>query len=53
MKHKIQAVEFETIVDDGIIRIPDNIKDQVSGQVKVILLSEETFKYQKQHTIMK
>jgi len=43
----MQAVEFESIIDDGIIRIPDEIKNQVGKQVKVILLSKDTVKIQK------
>jgi hypothetical protein len=43
----MQAVEFESIIDDGIIRIPDEIKSQVGKQVKVILLSKDTVKSQK------
>ena len=38
--NKMQAIEFESTVDDGIIRIPDEYKGQVDGQVKVIVLSE-------------
>ena len=44
MKYKTQAIEFEADVDNGIIRIPDKLKDQVGGQVKVIVLSENTVK---------
>ncbi|MCL1911260.1 MAG: hypothetical protein FWG13_03545 [Leptospirales bacterium] len=43
----MQAVEFESIINDGIIRIPDEIKNQVGRQVKVILLSKDTAKFQK------
>jgi len=43
----MQAVEFESTINDGIIRIPDEIKDQVGKQVKVILLSKDTGKFQK------
>ena len=43
----MQAVEFESIIDDGIIRIPDEIKNQVGKQVKVILISKDAVKFQK------
>ena len=43
----MQAVEFESIIDNGIIRIPNEIKNQIGEQVKVILLSKETGKFQK------
>jgi hypothetical protein len=38
----MQAIQFESIVDDGVIHIPDEYVEQVAGQVKVILLSEAT-----------
>ena len=38
--NKMQAIEFESLVDDGVIRIPDEYKGQVGKQVKVIVLSE-------------
>ena len=43
----MQAVEFESTIDNGIIRIPDKVKNQIGKQVKVILLSQETVKLQK------
>jgi hypothetical protein len=38
--YKMQAIEFESTINNGIIRIPDEYKEQIDGQVKVILLSE-------------
>lgn len=37
----MHAVEFQTRITDGIIEIPADLKDKVSGQVRVILLTEE------------
>ena len=40
MQHTMQAIEFESVVDGGVIRIPDSAKGQLEGKVKVIILSE-------------
>ncbi|MCL2421044.1 MAG: hypothetical protein FWD03_04235 [Defluviitaleaceae bacterium] len=36
----MQAFEFQTIPQDGIIRIPDQYKRKIAKKVKVIVLSE-------------
>jgi hypothetical protein len=36
----MEALEFRTLVKDGTIELPDELKDQVSGHVRVILLKE-------------
>jgi hypothetical protein len=35
-------VEFQAIVNDGVIEIPPEHRDQVTGRVRVILLSDES-----------
>ena len=40
----MKTVEFETVIDNGVIRIPDDVKEQIGKQVKVILFSNETVK---------
>ena len=35
------AVEFKTIIKDGIIKIPFSYINQLSGDVKVIVLKED------------
>jgi hypothetical protein len=35
------AIEFQTRVSSGIIEIPDEYKEKVSGQVRVILLAQD------------
>ena len=35
------AYEFQTTVNNGVIRIPAEYKDKIPGVVKVILMSEE------------
>ncbi|MCL2344039.1 MAG: hypothetical protein FWC62_09140 [Firmicutes bacterium] len=37
----MEAYEFQTAVNDGIIRIPAEYRNKVSNRVKVILLSEK------------
>ncbi len=34
----MQAIEFDTVVTDGVIKIPDEYRDQVRRDVKVIIL---------------
>ncbi len=36
------AVEFRTIIKDGIIEIPEKYRKRLKYSVKVILLAEET-----------
>ena len=36
------AVEFETIAENGIIRIPDEYIKMVDGDLKIIILKQET-----------
>ena len=35
------AVEFQAIVRDGIIEIPEEYREQLNGHIRVILLTEE------------
>ncbi|MGH9768029.1 MAG: hypothetical protein ACREAB_11390 [Blastocatellia bacterium] len=35
------AVEFQTRVRNGVIEIPDELKDKLAGAVRVIVLTEE------------
>ncbi|MCP4695801.1 MAG: hypothetical protein GY862_02970 [Gammaproteobacteria bacterium] len=35
------AVEFETMPENGIIKIPESYQSHLAGQVKVIILKEE------------
>jgi hypothetical protein len=35
------AVEFQTIVTNGAIEIPEELKDKLAGAVRVIVLTEE------------
>lgn len=37
----MQAIEFETYSEDGIIKIPENYQDWYGNNVKVILLRQE------------
>ncbi len=37
----MQAVEFETQIEEGIIKVPSQFLQKSSGSVKVILLYEE------------
>jgi hypothetical protein len=37
----MEAYEFNTIVQNGVIRIPQQLSDKNISRVKVILLSEE------------
>jgi hypothetical protein len=34
----MQAIEFETVSKDGVIKIPDKYRDFISKPIKVILL---------------
>lgn len=38
----MQAVEFQTRVTEGVIEIPDELKDKLVGAVRVIVLTEES-----------
>jgi len=40
--YKMQAVEFDSYVDNGVIAIPLQYQNEVSRAVRVILLSRET-----------
>ena len=37
----MQAVEFQTIVKDGMIEVPAEFRDDLGGRVRVILLKED------------
>ncbi len=37
----MQAIEFETIVTDGIIKIPMEYRDRIHQDVKVIILNRD------------
>jgi len=37
----MNAVEFQTEVVNGVIEIPDELKDKLAGAVRVIVLTEE------------
>lgn len=37
----MNAIEFQTKVKDGSITIPEQYRDRIKGNVRVILLSEE------------
>ena len=37
----MEAVEFEAHIEDGIIRVPDLLRDRLTGSVRVIVLTEE------------
>jgi len=36
------AIEFKTIIQEGVIKIPEHYLPQLSGHVKVIILAEES-----------
>jgi len=38
----MEAYEFQTALNDGIIRIPAEFRNKISGNVKVILIQEKT-----------
>lgn len=38
----MHAIEFQARIRNGIIEVPDDIKDQLPAQAWVIILSEET-----------
>ena len=37
----MQAFEFNSIVEDGLIRIPDRYLEQIVSPVKVIILTQD------------
>ena len=37
----MQAFEFQTTAQDGIIRIPDRFRSKMTPNIKVIILSDE------------
>ena len=40
----MEAYEFQTSLIDGIIRVPDEYKNKLFGNIKVIFMSENTKK---------
>ena len=40
----MQAFEFQTTVQDGIIRIPDMYIEKISQKIRVIVLTDKTEK---------
>ena len=36
----MQAYEFSSIVEEGVIKIPEEYKEKISSPVKVIILSD-------------
>jgi nicotinate-nucleotide pyrophosphorylase len=38
----MQAIEFQAKVKDGSITIPEQYRDSIKGNVRVILLAEDT-----------
>ena len=43
----MQAFEFQTTTQDGVIRIPDRFKSKITPNIKVIILSGEQEKPKK------
>ncbi len=37
----MQAVEFQTVIKDGTIKIPETLRDDLGERVRVILLTED------------
>lgn len=37
----MQAIEFQTTLQNGTIEIPEELREKISGQVRVIVLAEE------------
>lgn len=37
----MNAFEFKTVIEDGVIKVPDEYKNKLSRNVKVIILMEE------------
>ncbi len=37
----MRAIEFRTVVEDGVIKLPASCRAELSGPVKVIILKEE------------
>jgi hypothetical protein len=44
MEERMQAVEFETFVENGVIPIPLEYRNSVAESVKVIVLNKEPVK---------
>lgn len=51
MEEIMQAVEFETFVENGIIPIPVEYRNSVAKSVKVIVLNKEPVKMTKKSKI--
>jgi hypothetical protein len=51
MEEIMQAVEFETFVENGIIPIPVEYRNSVAKSVKVIVLNKEPVKMTKKSRI--
>lgn len=43
----MHAVEFETVVQNGVIQIPANFSEFMSQPVKVVLMMDDTVKQRK------
>jgi hypothetical protein len=46
----MQSIEFESISDNGIIKIPEHYQEWFQKPVKVILLAMESIRPKKSHT---
>jgi hypothetical protein len=51
MEETMQAVEFETFVENGVIPIPVEYRNSVAESVKVIVLNKEPVKMAKKSKI--
>jgi hypothetical protein len=38
----MQAIEFETYIKDGMIKIPDNMNKFKNKKIKIIIMAEDT-----------
>jgi len=47
----MQAYEFYTIVENGVIRIPDEYKNRIGKKFKVIILEDKTSVNEKSITL--
>jgi len=49
----MRAVEFQTRIDDGKIKIPDEYLHEISSDVKIIILYENSTAVSKKNTLSK
>lgn len=48
----MRAIEFQTILQNGLIEVPAELREKIQGQVRVIVLTEDETKADEPYDIL-